>query len=55
MAQSVSTLQPEGFISISRTNLRPGHELETLDRSDRRGALFSNSGLLETPFSSEEG
>jgi hypothetical protein len=55
MAQSVSILEPEGFRSISRPNLRPGTELETLDGSDRRGAVFSNSGLLETQFSSEEG
>jgi hypothetical protein len=55
MAQSVSILEPEGFRSIYRPNLRPGTELEAPDASDRRGAVLSNSGSLETPFSVEEG
>jgi hypothetical protein len=55
MAQWVSILQPEGLSSISRPDLRPSAALETLDASDRRGAMLSNSGLRETAFSFEEG
>jgi hypothetical protein len=55
MAQSVSILEPEGFRSTYRPNLRPGDAVAMLDASDRRGAVSSNADLLETPFFSEEG